>query len=86
MKPAERNAPPFTRSRGTQNNDAPPTLIVWGPRDGYMPEGSAKAYLRDLPSAELHVLEGGHWLLETHLHEVAGLIRPFLRSIAARPD
>lgn len=55
----------------------PPTLIVWGPRDGYMPEGSTRAYLRDLPGAELHVLEGGHWLLETHLHEVASLIRPF---------
>lgn len=56
----------------------PPTLIVWGPQDGYMPEESAKAYLRDLPHAELHLLSGGHWLLETHLHEVAPLIRNFL--------
>jgi pimeloyl-ACP methyl ester carboxylesterase len=39
----------------------PPTLIVWGPQDGYMPEGSARAYLRDLPDAELHLLDGGHW-------------------------
>jgi pimeloyl-ACP methyl ester carboxylesterase len=38
----------------------PPTLIVWGPQDGYMPEGSARAYLRDLPDAELHLLDGGH--------------------------
>jgi pimeloyl-ACP methyl ester carboxylesterase len=41
----------------------PPTLIIWGPQDGYMPEGSARAYLRDLPNAELHLLDGGHWLL-----------------------
>lgn len=57
----------------------PPTLILWGPRDGYMPEGAARAYLRDLPQAELHLFEdGGHWLLETHLQEVAVLVRDFL--------
>lgn len=58
----------------------PPTLIVWGPQDGYMPEKSAKAYLRDLPNAELHLLNGGHWLLETHLHEVTKLLRQFLEK------
>jgi len=59
----------------------PPTLIVWGPNDGYMPEASARAYLRDLPNAELHLFEdGGHWLLETHLDEVTPLIRDFLTS------
>jgi pimeloyl-ACP methyl ester carboxylesterase len=76
----------FPRYQAYLREYRPPTLIVWGPRDGYMPEGSARAYLRDLPGAELHMLEGGHWLLETHLHEVASLIRPFLRSIGARPD
>jgi pimeloyl-ACP methyl ester carboxylesterase len=56
----------------------PPTLIVWGPQDHYMPEQSARAYLRDLPEAELHLLDGGHWLLETNLDEVVSLIRAFL--------
>ena len=56
----------------------PPTLIVWGVADGYMPEGAARAYLRDLPDARLHLFDGGHWLLETHLNEVSSLIREFL--------
>jgi surfactin synthase thioesterase subunit len=43
-----------------------------------MPEGSARAYLRDLPDAELHLLDGGHWLLETNLEEVTALARDFL--------
>jgi pimeloyl-ACP methyl ester carboxylesterase len=61
----------------------PPTLIVWGPNDGYMPAGAARAYLRDLPDAELHLLDGGHWLLETHLAGVAALMRDFLgRSLS----
>jgi hypothetical protein len=46
-----------------------------------MPEGAARAYLRDLPAAELHLLGGGHWLLETHLDEVVTLIRDFLGRV-----
>lgn len=58
-----------------------PTLIVWGPQDGYMPEKSAKAYLRDLPQADLHLLDGGHWILETHLEEVSSLVNRFLSGL-----
>jgi hypothetical protein len=32
-----------------------------------MPENSARAYLRDLPDAEFHLLDGGHWALETNM-------------------
>jgi pimeloyl-ACP methyl ester carboxylesterase len=60
-----------------------PTLIVWGPHDGFMPEGAARAYLRDLPDAELHLLDGGHWLLETHLGEVVAYVRDFLGRVHA---
>jgi pimeloyl-ACP methyl ester carboxylesterase len=59
----------------------PPTLIVWGTNDGYMPEGAAQAYLRDVPDAELHLLDAGHWVLETHLDEAAGLVREFLGRV-----
>jgi pimeloyl-ACP methyl ester carboxylesterase len=60
----------------------PPTLIVWGPQDGYMPAEAARAYLADVPDAELHLLEdGGHWLLETHLDQVVARIRPFLSRV-----
>jgi pimeloyl-ACP methyl ester carboxylesterase len=69
----------FPRYQAYLRERQPPTLIVWGPEDGYMPAGAARAYLRDLPAAELHLIEGaGHWLLETHLHEAATLIRDFL--------
>jgi pimeloyl-ACP methyl ester carboxylesterase len=68
----------FPRYQAWLREHKPPTLIVWGPQDGYMPEGAARAYLRDLPDAELHVLDGGHWLLETNLEEVVALSRAFL--------
>lgn len=59
----------------------PQTLIVWGPHDGYMPEAAARAYLTDLPDAELHLLDAGHWALETHLDEIVGLVRDFLARV-----
>ncbi len=73
----------FPRYQGYLREHRPPTLIVWGPQDGYMPEASARAYLRDLPAAELHLLDGGHWLLETNLDEVAALMRDFLGRVHA---
>jgi pimeloyl-ACP methyl ester carboxylesterase len=49
-----------------------------------MPAGAARAYLRDLPDAELHLLEdGGHRLLETHLDEVAARMHDFLGRVYA---
>jgi pimeloyl-ACP methyl ester carboxylesterase len=73
----------FPRYQEYLRSHQPPTLIPWGPRDGYMPESSARAYLRDLPNARLHLFaDGGHWLLETHLAEVAALIRSFLDELS----
>ncbi|MFI6325601.1 alpha/beta fold hydrolase [Nonomuraea sp. NPDC050556] len=56
----------------------PPTLITWGQNDEIFAADGAKAYLRDLPEAELHLLDAGHFALETHGAEIAGLIRDFL--------
>jgi surfactin synthase thioesterase subunit len=39
------------------------------------------AYLRDIPDAELHLLDGGHWLLETNLAEIVALARDFLGHV-----
>jgi pimeloyl-ACP methyl ester carboxylesterase len=71
----------FPRYQQYLREHQPPTLIAWGPQDGYMPEGAARAYLRDLPHAELHLLDGGHWLLETNLDEVVALSRGFLGRV-----
>jgi pimeloyl-ACP methyl ester carboxylesterase len=73
----------FPRYQAYLREHQPPTLVVWGPQDGYMPEASARAYLRDLPKAELHLLDGGHWLLETNLAEVVSLTRDFLSSVGS---
>jgi pimeloyl-ACP methyl ester carboxylesterase len=71
----------FPRYQAYLREHRPPTLILWGPQDGYMPEESARAWLRDLPDAELHLLDGGHWLLETNLAEAVDLTADFLKRV-----
>jgi pimeloyl-ACP methyl ester carboxylesterase len=44
----------------------PKTLIVWGKNDPFFTVEGAKAYLRDIPNAELHLLDTGHFALEDH--------------------
>jgi pimeloyl-ACP methyl ester carboxylesterase len=55
-----------------------PTLIVWGRHDPFFTEAGAAAFRRDLPKAELHFFETGHFALETHYQEIGGLMREFL--------
>ncbi|HEY1180530.1 MAG TPA: alpha/beta hydrolase [Phytomonospora sp.] len=73
----------FPRQQAYLREHRPPTLIAWGPHDGYMPREAAEAYLRDLPDAELHFLDAGHWALETSLPEIAALTRDFLGRVHA---
>jgi pimeloyl-ACP methyl ester carboxylesterase len=56
----------------------PPTLIVWGKNDKIFPAEGARPYLRDLPDAELHLLDTGHFALEDKGDEIAALMRDFL--------
>ena len=56
----------------------PPTLIVWGKNDVIFPADGALPYLRDLPDAELHLLDTGHFALEDKGDEIARLMRDFL--------
>lgn len=56
----------------------PPTLIVWGKYDEIFPAAGAEPYKRDLEDLEYHLLDTGHFALETHGQEIADLMRDFL--------
>jgi pimeloyl-ACP methyl ester carboxylesterase len=56
----------------------PPMLIVWGKNDKIFPAEGAAPYLRDLPKAELHLLDTGHFALEEDGLAIARYIRDFL--------
>lgn len=56
----------------------PPALIVWGKNDRIFPPSGAHAYLRDLPDAELHLLDTGHFALEEQGARIGALMLDFL--------
>jgi pimeloyl-ACP methyl ester carboxylesterase len=58
-----------------------PLLAVWGRGDEIFGPAGAEAFADDLPDAEIHLLDGGHFLLESALDEVTGLIRAFLTKV-----
>jgi len=64
----------------------PPVLITWGKDDTYFTVPGALAYLRDVPRAEVHLLNGGHWAAtEDDTAQIAELIKSFFgREIEGR--
>jgi len=56
----------------------PRMLIVWGQNDPFFTVPGAKAYLKDLPKAELHLLDTGHFALEEESETIADHIRRFI--------
>ncbi|MFF7706222.1 alpha/beta fold hydrolase [Pseudomonas sp. NPDC007930] len=59
----------------------PPTLITWGRHDPAFIAAGATAYLRDVPQAELHLLDAGHFALEEQPVEIAQRVRAFLQGL-----
>jgi pimeloyl-ACP methyl ester carboxylesterase len=58
----------------------PPMLITWGKNDFIFPPEGATPYKRDLPKVETHILEAGHFALETHCEEIATRILKFFKA------
>jgi pimeloyl-ACP methyl ester carboxylesterase len=56
----------------------PPMLVVWGRNDEIFVAAGAAPYRRDNPNAQVHMLDTGHFALETHGPQIAGMIGAFL--------
>jgi pimeloyl-ACP methyl ester carboxylesterase len=62
-----------------------PLLAIWGENDQIFGPDGARAFQRDLPDAEVALLDGGHFLLESHLDQVASRILAFLDRTLVQP-
>jgi pimeloyl-ACP methyl ester carboxylesterase len=80
------NPPLYPAWQEYLRNNQPPTLIVWGKNDEIFPAAGAEPYKRDLNDLEYHLIDTGHFALETHGQEIADLMRDFLnRKVASTP-
>lgn len=78
------NIPLYPQWQAYFRERKPPMLIVWGQNDEIFVAAGAAPYKRDLPKAEVHMFDTGHFALETNGAEIAQLIRDFLgRSVRA---
>jgi pimeloyl-ACP methyl ester carboxylesterase len=55
----------------------PRLLVIWGRYDQSFDLSEPEAYRRDVPKAEVHVLDAGHFALDTKADEIAALVRQF---------
>jgi pimeloyl-ACP methyl ester carboxylesterase len=72
------NPPLYPRLHEYFRGGRVPLLAVWGRGDQIFGPAGAEAFAEDLPDADIHLLDGGHFLLESALDEVTTLIRSFL--------
>lgn len=61
----------------------PPMLVVWGKYDPSFTVAGAKAYADDIPTAEVHLLDAGHFALDQKSTEIAALIEAFMAAKVA---
>jgi pimeloyl-ACP methyl ester carboxylesterase len=71
------NVPLYPRWQAFLRQHRPETLIFWGQHDIFFTPEGGEAYLADLPDAELHRLDSGHFAIEDSLEAIAGGIRRF---------
>jgi pimeloyl-ACP methyl ester carboxylesterase len=73
------NPPQYPAFHRMLRHSRPPMLIAWGERDPYFTVEGARAFLRDQPDAELHLLPTGHFALAEECPAIADLIGDFYR-------
>ena len=57
----------------------PRLLVIWGKADLSFDPGEPERYRKDSPHAEVHVLDAGHFALDTKADEIAALVRTFMK-------
>jgi pimeloyl-ACP methyl ester carboxylesterase len=75
---AKRNLDAYPDWQAYFRKQQPPTLITWGKNDGIFTVEGAELYKRDIPNAELHLLDTGHFALEEEVDRIGSLMRDFL--------
>jgi len=77
------NLPLYPKLHAYLRDSRVPLLAVWGRNDQIFGPAGALAFAEDAPAAEIHLLDGGHFLLESQLDTAAGTIRRFLETTLA---
>ena len=76
------NVEAYPKWQAWMQKTQPKLLVVWGKHDLSFDPGEPERYHKDVPSAEVYVLDGGHFALDTKADEIAALVRNFMKMVA----
>jgi pimeloyl-ACP methyl ester carboxylesterase len=74
------NVDAYLKWQAWMREKQPRLLVIWGKHDPSFDLGEPERYRKDVPNAEIHVLDAGHFALDTKADEIAALIRGFVSS------
>jgi pimeloyl-ACP methyl ester carboxylesterase len=73
------NVDAYPKWQAWMQKTQPKLLIIWGKHDLSFDLGEPERYRKDVPKAEVHVLDAGHFALDTKADEIAGFVREFMK-------
>jgi pimeloyl-ACP methyl ester carboxylesterase len=75
------NVEDYPKWQAWMQKTQPRLLLIWGKHDLSFDPGEPERYRKDVPSAEVHVLDAGHFALDTKADEIADMVRQFMQSV-----
>jgi pimeloyl-ACP methyl ester carboxylesterase len=75
------NVQAYPKWQAWMREKQPRLLVIWGQHDLSFELSEPEAYRRDVPNAEVHVLDAGHFALDTAADDIAGLVHTFVGSL-----
>jgi pimeloyl-ACP methyl ester carboxylesterase len=74
------NVDAYPKWQAWMQKTQPRLLVLWGKHDLSFDPAEPERYRKDVPNAEVHVLEAGHFALDTKADEIAALVRSFMKT------
>jgi len=74
------NVDSYPKWQAWMQKTQPKLLVIWGKHDLSFDPGEPERYRKDVPAAEVHVLDAGHFALDTKADEIAALVRAFIKK------
>jgi len=74
------NVENYPKWQAWMQKSQPQLLVIWGKHDLSFDPGEPERYRKDVPSAQVHVLDAGHFALDTKADEIAALVSQFMKT------
>ena len=74
------NVESYPKWQAWMQKEQPRLLVIWGKHDLSFDPGEPERYRKDVPKAQVHVLDAGHFALDTMADEIASLVRDFIEA------